>query len=220
MYPNQAAISGGAVPIDHAGQADDPDITSQPDHPSQTDHPSPPDGPRPPDAIPHPSDPADRDAIHRAYRAQVDRIYAAHERTDTPADDGAGARRPSSGADQMPITDHPGWPDTDSVKIDSDRAKHILEGDGTGGGHRAGTGKPGKTEFPAKWDDDKVLSNIEDVARNPDYKPYEPQSTGRWLYEGTRDDVHMYVVVNPDGTIRAAWPREGDPGVIKNPKES
>ena len=111
---------GGAVQIDHAGQADDPDITSQPDHPS------PPDGPRPPDAIPQPSDPADRDAIHRAYRAQVDRIYAAHERTDTPADDGAGARRPSSGADHVPITDHPGWPDTDSVKIDSDRAKHIL----------------------------------------------------------------------------------------------
>lgn len=29
----------------------------------------------------------------------------------------------------------------------SQRRKHILDGDATGGGHRAGTGKPGKVSF-------------------------------------------------------------------------
>lgn len=98
-----------AIPIDHAGHADDPDA------------------PRPPDAIPSTLNPADRAAIHRAYRVHADGIYAAHERTDSHVDDAAGTRRPSSGVD---------------------------------------------------------------------------------------------VVVNPDGTVRSAWPREGDRGVIKNPKES
>jgi hypothetical protein len=195
------------VPIDHP---DEPDTG-----PHRPDGPRPPDGTPPSDAI-HPSqlDPADRAAIHRAYRAQVDSIYAAHQ--DSPDD---GTDGTSSRMGDASVTSYPDRPDPDSIKITPGRATHILDGDHTGGGHRAGTGIPRKTEFPAEWDDDKILGNIEAVARDPDVKPDEPQSNGRWLYEGMRDGVHVYVVVNPDGAIWTAWPREGDPGVTKNPKK-
>ena len=128
---------------------------------------------------------------------------------------------PSTSQDKAAIADHPDRPDEDSVRIPPDRAAHILDGDdeGTGGGHRAGTGSPGKTEFPSNWDDNKILSNVEDVARNPDVMPEEPQSNGRWKFEGTRDGVHTTVIVNQDGTVHTAWPREGDPGVVRNPEE-
>lgn len=45
----------------------------------------------------------------------------------------------------------------DSVSIPEDRARHILDGEGRSGGHRYGTGTPGKTEFPAGWSDDDIL---------------------------------------------------------------
>jgi hypothetical protein len=32
--------------------------------------------------------------------------------------------------------------------------------DATGGGHRYGVGVPGKTEFPANWDEDKIIDSI------------------------------------------------------------
>jgi Bacterial EndoU nuclease len=184
------------------------------------DPPDAPDNRRPPDSLPPPdapspslADPADRVAIHHAYQAKVDRIYAAHR--DRSPD---GTDRTSSGVGDAPVTSYRDRPDPDSITITSDRATHILDGDKTGGGHRAGTGIPRKTEFPAEWEDDKILGTIKSVARDPDVKPDEPQSNGRWLYEGMRDGVHTYVVVNPDGTVWTAWPREGDPGVIKNPR--
>ena len=44
--------------------------------------------------------------------------------------------------------------------VSPSRRHHILDGEvrpnGTyGGGHRAGTGYPGKSEFPARWSDDR-----------------------------------------------------------------
>jgi hypothetical protein len=72
------------MPIDHAAPADDPDTPARPDAPA------PPDAPRTPDAFPPRPAPADRDAIHRAYRAKADRSYPAHRaetRDGTPADE-------------------------------------------------------------------------------------------------------------------------------------
>ena len=43
-------------------------------------------------------------------------------------------------------------PPLDALVVTPERAKHILDGDSHGGGHRHGTGKPGKTEFPASWE--------------------------------------------------------------------
>lgn len=43
---------------------------------------------------------------------------------------------------------------------------HILGGDERGGGHRAGTGEPGKTEFPEDWEDSDILGGIEEAYNN------------------------------------------------------
>jgi hypothetical protein len=67
------------VPVDRPDPADDPD---------EQRHRRPPDDPRPPDAAPMPLDPAASDAVHGANRAEVERIYAAHQanpRDDSPA---------------------------------------------------------------------------------------------------------------------------------------
>ncbi len=52
------------------------------------------------------------------------------------------------------------------VKIDSKAKKHILEGDKTGGGHRFGTRKPRKSEFPKSWSDNKILTEIENIVND------------------------------------------------------
>ena len=64
-----------------------------------------------------------------------------------------------------------GLPRPDSVRVAPERAKHILDGDRWGGGHRHGTGRPGKTEFPADWDDEKIIGHVLGVARAPDDAP-------------------------------------------------
>jgi hypothetical protein len=97
---------------------------------------------------------------------------------------------------------------------------HILGGDASGGGHRHGTGKPGKTEFPAKWDDVKILDTLRAVARAPDEPPIYQSWNGRWLARGTRDGVEVVAIVAHDGRIWSGWPRPGGPGVVKNPEEA
>ena len=52
------------------------------------------------------------------------------------------------------------------------RTAHILDGEvrsngSFGGGHSAGTGFPGKSEFPASWSNAQVMHNISDVATDP-----------------------------------------------------
>lgn len=110
-------------------------------------------------------------------------------------------------------------PQPDSIQVSSERADHILDGDHWGGGHRHGTGRPGKTEFPAHWDDEKVIDRIIDVARFPDSPPVL-QANQRWRAQGERDGVAMTVIVRPDGRIWTAWPDEGSQGVIRNPRRS
>ena len=95
-------------------------------------------------------------------------------------------------------------------QISSDRETHILDGDTTGGGHRAGTGLPGKTEFPSEWSDEVVLGNITKVVKDPNST--WTQQTGRpgatvtragepvtWKVEGTVDGIDIRVVVEPTG---------------------
>lgn len=48
---------------------------------------------------------------------------------------------------------------------------HVLDGDPGNpklGGHRAGTGRPGKTEFPAGWSDQDIIAAVEMAMRNPE----------------------------------------------------
>jgi hypothetical protein len=110
-------------------------------------------------------------------------------------------------------------PPPDSVHVAPERAKHILDGDRWGGGHRHGTGRPGKTEFPASWDDEKIIGHVLDVARTPDDPPVF-QANRRWRVHGHRDEVGINVVIQPDGRIWSAWPDAGSPGVVRNPRET
>ncbi|WP_419183231.1 DUF637 domain-containing protein [Ralstonia solanacearum] len=80
--------------------------------------------------------------------------------------------------------------------LDAKGETHVLDGDGPskGGGHRAGTGKSGKSEFPTNWSDEKIKGEISDVATDPS-SVRTPQSNGRIKVQGTRDGIDITVIV-------------------------
>jgi hypothetical protein len=110
-------------------------------------------------------------------------------------------------------------PPADGIRVSPERTTHILDGDSTGGGHRHGTGQPGKTEFPATWNDAKIVDAVMSVARRPDQVPTHQQWNDRWVARGTRDDVGIVAVLARDGRVWASWPTPDSPGVTKNPEE-
>ncbi len=77
---------------------------------------------------------------------------------------------------------------------DARGAKHILDGDGPGrgGGHRAGTGKSGKSEFPSSWSDKKILDAVSDVATDP--ASTRTSQGSRNISQGTVDGVDIQTV--------------------------
>lgn len=130
--------------------------------------------------------------------------------------DGAGSLADTSRQSAWDSADALTRPPIDALLIPPERAIHILDGDATGGGHRYGTGSPGKTEFPASWDDEKITGNILSVARSPDSAILQPN--GRWKAEGVRDEVLLAVIIMADGRIWSAYPLPGSPGVRQNPR--
>lgn len=121
-----------------------------------------------------------------------------------------------SGWDAVDAADRP---PAEDIGVSPERTTHILDGDESGGGHRHGTGNPGKTEFPASWDDKKIIDTVVDVAHRPDLPPKHQEWNDRWVARGTRDDVEVVVVIERDGGIWTSWPTPDSPGVVKNPKE-
>ncbi len=91
----------------------------------------------------------------------------------------------------------------------SSRRSHILDGEvrpnGTfGGGHRAGTGYPGKSEFTAGWSDDQIMHHISDVATDPLSTTVRTQ--GRDVFvAGTRDGIDIEVLIR-NGEIWTGYP--------------
>ena len=152
-----------------------------------------------------------RAADGRPVQASDNQRAPAEERTDAPAE----ARTDRSGWDAV---DSEKRPPLDAIRITPERMVHILDGDSTGGGHRHGTGKPGKTEFPAGWNDEKIIDNALDVARKPDNPPVRQDRNDTWLCSGTRANVEVSVVVERSGEIVTGWPEEGGPGVVRNPR--
>jgi hypothetical protein len=128
----------------------------------------------------------------------------------------ADSRTDDSGWDAVDAADRPS---PEAIRVSPERTTHILDGDGTGGGHRHGTGNPGKTEFPASWDDKKIINALLDVARRPDRPPKHQEWNDHCVARGTRDDVEVVVVIARDGQIWSGWPTPDSPGVVKNPKE-
>lgn len=94
-------------------------------------------------------------------------------------------------------------PGSRNLSVDPKASTHILEGDASGGGHRPGTGVPGKSEFPSGWSDEKILQKVTDVANDPNSKITTQGSTT--LIEGTRDGVDIRVVER-DGRIVTSYP--------------
>jgi Bacterial EndoU nuclease len=135
----------------------------------------------------------------------------AEERTDAPAEE----RTDRSGWDTVASEKRP---PLDAIRVTPERMVHILDGDSTGGGHRHGTGKPGKTEFPSGWNDEKIIDALVDVARKPDNPPVRQDRNDTWLCTGTRANVEVSVVVARSGEIVTGWPEEGGPGVVRNPR--
>ncbi|MEV0648962.1 EndoU domain-containing protein [Phytomonospora sp. NPDC050363] len=104
------------------------------------------------------------------------------------------------------------------------REHHILHGDindQTKGGHLFGTGRPGKTEFPEGWDEDRVMDEVKSVTDNPASTPVKRYNENGddigWTVSGTRDGVQIQVHLNRDGSIWSAYPT-GGPGVHTNPR--
>ncbi len=94
-----------------------------------------------------------------------------------------------------------------SFKMTDYRRTHILVGSETGGGHRFGAGKPGKTEFPQNWSDDKIITTIIRIA-NDQSLPMRP--SGRyWLRMGEAENLQIRVVLNRErGEIVTGYPVE------------
>ena len=82
-------------------------------------------------------------------------------------------------------------------------------------------GKPGKTEFPASWDDKNESSTTSLTSpAGLTLPPVLQNRNNRWMCSGTRDAVEvMAAVVVRSGDIWTGWPEEGGPGVIRNPKK-
>jgi Bacterial EndoU nuclease len=119
------------------------------------------------------------------------------------------------GWNEIPAADRP---PAEGIRMSPERATHILDGEpGGGGGHRHGTGRSGKTEFPASWDDKKIMDNAMDAARRPDDAPTLQHWNDRWICAGTREDVEVSVIVLRSGEVWTSWPEEGSPGVVRNP---
>lgn len=82
------------------------------------------------------------------------------------------------------------------------------------GGHRFGTGTPGKTEFPASWSDDDILGAIRQVGGTGTVdRP--AHRDGDLVIVGEVNGVTIKVVVQPSGEVRTGYPVSG-PGVRRN----
>ncbi|ORA25174.1 hypothetical protein [Mycobacterium aquaticum] len=102
--------------------------------------------------------------------------------------------------------------------IDDDLA-YMLDGDGHGGGgHRAGTGIPGKSELPAGWDETKLLEAVEAILWGQDLqRNITPENLGV-VFRGLHDGVILAVPVHDYGRyweVATAYPLSGD-GVHRN----
>lgn len=127
--------------------------------------------------------------------------------------------------------------------ISPSRIDHILNGDGPdSGGHLSGTVNPGKSEFPAAWDEDKIIGVIVSITKdtNGNWVQQGGPATGstysgsaadlprdllnkrgnavRFSQEVVVEGVTVKVVVEPGGEgIITGFPTGGD-GVYTNPE--
>ena len=126
--------------------------------------------------------------------------------SEKPGDEKAGSAPVGSsttpGATQPDNLARPG-----EATLAEDRRKHILDGNGRGGGgHGPGRMTPDKSTFPSDWSDEKTTEAIKDVANDP-ASVRTPADGGRTSVDGTRDGVDIRVIIGRDGkAIVTAYP--------------
>lgn len=87
------------------------------------------------------------------------------------------------------------------MRVMPERRRYILAGnDDNGGGHRYGTARPFKSEFPADWTDDRVIQAIEEVANDVN-SIQELAAGGRIFVRGERHGLSITVIIGRDGSF-------------------
>ena len=93
-----------------------------------------------------------------------------------------------------------------SPRLSAARQTHILYGDRNGGGHKAGLGKPCKSEFPDGWGDGKIVDTVLKVAANDNLR-WKEQDNGYYVAEQPVDGVRVRVVLDKErDDIITAYP--------------
>ena len=82
-----------------------------------------------------------------------------------------------------------------SNHITPERAKHILYGDHTGGGHKYGVGKPCKSEFPKDWSDKKILNTVNQIVAEGKHH-WRLGDNGYAFTNAQAEDLTLRVVIN------------------------
>lgn len=83
-----------------------------------------------------------------------------------------------------------------TIVLTPEREQHILYGDGRGGGHLHGVGKPCKSEFPPDWDAAQIIETSERIAAN-DNLDWEAQRNGYYVAESDQGHIRVRVVLGP-----------------------
>lgn len=86
-------------------------------------------------------------------------------------------------------------PHRELMTLSKESQSHILYGDETGGGHKAGVGKPCKSEFPKDWDDARIIREVALIAAN-DNLNWIDQIDGRTVAEQDVDGTRVRVVID------------------------
>ncbi len=93
-----------------------------------------------------------------------------------------------------------------NVVITNYAKQHILHGNKSGGGHKYGTGKPCKSEFPKSWNDEKILYEVKKIAAN-DNTNWNQEQNGYYVTEKSVEGINVRVVIGSNKTnIVTAYP--------------
>lgn len=114
-----------------------------------------------------------------------------------------------------------GAPEYDRIHRTAESNRHILIGNNNGtGGHKAYTGRPGKTEFPDDWDDKKILDTVDNAAQNPSQHMTRSTRGGvvRYSYVSKAGGLKIVIVVDSRGEIITAYPDGRQAGLYVNPR--
>lgn len=141
-------------------------------------------------------------------RNTVDRVRSAFG-SDSGNSNGSEVNAPS----KVPVGNVSALTPIDNyIDITNGRSGHILAN------HRAGAGKPDKTEFPSGWDDQRIIHQVSDIATDPALIR-RVDNRGTPFVEGTRDGLDIKVIFFPDNHARAGQISSAFPlNVTVNPR--